>query len=296
MKRRAFIASVIAPAFFLSACATGTLLVEPLVTETDILQARLDLWTHHIEPSRDLDNVDMHATLLPIWESMKAPILETCMEVFTSNCDVSVSTMNLLLVPDNSINAYANAETFTIGIHAGLMRSAGSDDEIAWVLGHEAAHLMFFHSQKKYQNAMNTALLHGAMMTGLGLAMQQGGMYTGHVADAIPEVMAAGFDIGRTAYSPEMEIEADQFAAYAMKRSGRPMGAILDTIVRLQRGEVPAPVRQGDGWAGYLTTHPADDYRLAAMQRTIAGHRKWIPSAWRQTTVMRPNRREYWLH
>ena len=67
-----------------------------------------------------------------------------------------------------------------------------------------------------------------------------------------------------------MEVEADQFAAYAMKRAGRPLDAILDTIVRLQRGEVPAPVRQGEGWAGYLSTHPADDYRLAAMQRTIA--------------------------
>ena len=66
-----------------------------------------------------------------------------------------------------------------------------------------------------------------------------------------------------------MEIEADQFAAYVLNHAGMRPEATLDMIVRLHRGDVPAPVRRGDGWAGLLRTHPADDYRLAAMRSTL---------------------------
>ena len=131
MKPHAFMAAVIGSAFFLSACATGTFLVEPLVTETDVVHAREMLWTHRIEPSRDLDEVEMRFALLPILESMKLPILRTCKDIFASNCNNSLNEMNLLLVQDNSVNAYASAPTATIGINTGLMRAAGSHDEIA---------------------------------------------------------------------------------------------------------------------------------------------------------------------
>ena len=66
-----------------------------------------------------------------------------------------------------------------------------------------------------------------------------------------------------------MEIEADQFAMYVLKHGNLRLTAGTDMIVRLARGDVPVPVRQGDGWAGYLQTHPANDLRFAAMQSTL---------------------------
>ena len=177
--------------------------------------------------------------------------------------------MRLALVPHMSVNAYADASKFMIGIHKGLMRSVGDDDELAAVLAHEAAHLLFSHAQKKNSNAVGSAILMGIAMGVAGIAMHQPGMDTGYIGDMSQAGFDTGYVAGYVAYSPEMELEADQFAMYVLKNAGRRLSAGTDIIVRLHRGAVPAPVRQGDGWAGYLATHPADDYRLAAMRVTL---------------------------
>ena len=192
------------------------------------------------------------------------------MQLFSSGCHESVNTMKVRQVPDDSVNAYADAKTFTIGMHRGLMRSAGSDDEVAWVLAHEAAHLLFGHAQKKASNAAGSGVLGAIAMGAIGIAVHQPGMDTGYIGDMTQSGFEAGYVAGYLAYSPGVELEADQFAAYVMKKAGYRVNAALDTIVRLHRGDVPAPVRRGDGWAGYLDTHPANDYRLAAMQSTLA--------------------------
>ena len=125
--------------------------------------------------------------------------------------------MRIVLVPDESVNTYADASNFKIGIHTGFMRSAGDDDEIAAVLAHEAAHLLFGHAQKKASNAATGSLMTGIAMGALGAAMHRPGMDTGYIGD----MMEGGFNAGYLAYSPEMEIEADQFAMYVLKEASR---------------------------------------------------------------------------
>ena len=167
-------------------------------------------------------------------------------------------------VHHESVNAYADASNFTIGVHTGFMRSAGDDDEIAAVLAHEAAHLLFGHNAKKRTNATNAQLITGALAIALGAALQ-----SPDILNSAGDMSMHGWNAGYVAYSPEMEIEADQFAMYVLKEVGRRLSAGTDLIVRLHRGDVPAPVRRGDGWAGYLRTHPSGDYRLAAMRSTL---------------------------
>lgn len=175
--------------------------------------------------------------------------------------------MRIVLVPHESVNAYADASNFTIGIHTGFMRSAGDDDEIAAVLAHEAAHLLFGHAQKKQSNAATGGLMAGIAMGALAVAVDP--VNSQYVGDMTKTGFDTGWNAGYLAYSPEMEIEADQFAMYVLKEANRRLTAGTDLIVRLHRGDVPAPVRRGDGWAGYLATHPTNDYRLAAMQSTL---------------------------
>ena len=260
--------------FSLTGCGGGPMLAEPAVTQSDVSSARQALSTHRLEPSRNLSSHDGQSTALRVWARLQGPLIQTCMQLFSSGCHESVNAMKVRQVPDDSVNAYADAKTFTIGMHRGLMRSAGSDDEVAWVLAHEAAHLLFGHAQKKASNAAGSGVLGAIAMGAIGIAVHQPGMDTGYIGDMTQSGFEAGYVAGYLAYSPEMELEADQFAAYVMKKAGYRVNAALDTIVRLHRGDVPAPVRRGDGWAGYLDTHPANDYRLAAMQATIDGIRR----------------------
>ena len=252
------------------------MLADPVVSQSDVNQARQVLATYRIKPSLNPPDHDLLPRLDRVWKATRPAILDTCRRLFSHGCEKSMNQMRLVLVPDQSVNAYADASTFTIGIHKGFMRSAGDDDEIAAVLAHEAAHLLFGHAEKKASNAATGGLLGGIAMGALGAAMHQPGMDTGYIGDMTQAGFESGWAVGRLAYSPEMELEADQFAMYVLKRANRRLTAGTDLIIRLHRGDVPAPVRRGDGWAGYLTTHPADDHRLAAMQSTLSDIRSGL--------------------
>ena len=252
--------------FVLTGCAGGgPMLAEPAVSQSDVSQARQALAKHRIAPSRNSSIWEMGAIVNRAWKRVKPPISLVCTRTFSHRCDKAMRRMQLKVVPDESVNAYADASTFTIGVHRGLLRSAGSDDEIAWVLAHEAAHLLFGHTQKKMASGTNAQLLTGALALALGAATQS---HT--ILKSAGDISMTGYQAGYLAYSPAMEIEADQFAAFVLKHADMRPEATLDMIVRMHRGDVPAPVRRGEGWAGYLATHPADDYRLAAMQSTLA--------------------------
>ena len=252
-------------ALWLAGCAGGgAVLSEPPVTQSDVNQARQALATHRLAPSLNLANDEQLPRLDQVWQSMRPAIRETCRRVFSNGCDKAMNQMGMVLVPNLSVNAYADASRYTIGIHQGFLLSAGDDDEIAAVIAHEAAHLMFGHAQKKAASGTNAQLLTGALALALGAATQNHALLN-NAGDMSMNAYQAGY----VAYSPQMELEADQFAMYVLKEARRRLTAGTDLIVRLHRGEVPAPVRHGSGWAGYLATHPADDFRLAAMQATL---------------------------
>ena len=257
-------------AFWLTGCVGGgAVLHQPDVYQSDVNQARQALASHHLAPSLNPPDNELLPRLDKVWKATRPAIFETCRRMFSHECDEAMKNMRLVLVPDMSVNAYADASKFTIGIHKGFMRSAGDDDEIAAVLAHEAAHLLFSHAQKKASNAAGTGVVAGLLTIAIGAAVYQPGMDPNAFGELAGDMFEAGYTSGYVAYSPEMEIEADQFAMYVLKQANRRLTAGTDLIVRLHRGEVPAPVRRGDGWAGYLQTHPAGDYRLAAMQSTL---------------------------
>ena len=269
MNLRTALAAALA-ALSLAGCASDSLLLhQPDMYQSDVNQARQALATHRLEPPRNLGNSEMGTTLERVWENLKYPIYLVCTSVFTHGCNESISRMRLTIVPEESVNAYADSSNFVIGIHRGFMRSAGDDDEVAAVLAHETAHLLFSHAQKKASNAAGTGVVAGLLTIAVGAAVYQPGMDPNAFGELAGDMFEAGYTSGYVAYSPEMELEADQFAMYVLKQANRRLTAGTDLIVRLHRGDVPAPVRRGDGWAGYLQTHPADDYRLAAMRATL---------------------------
>ena len=208
MKPQSFLASVLV-ALWLTGCATGPLLHQPVVYQSEAAEARQALATHQLAPSLNLPDHELLPRLNTVWQDTWPAIRDMCLRVFSSNCEKSMNEMRIVLVPDNSVNAYADSASFTIGIHKGFIRSAGDDDEIAAVIAHEAAHLLFGHARKKASNAARTGLLTGIAMGALGVALHHPGMDQNQIGNMTRDGFDAGFQAGYIAYSPEMELEAD---------------------------------------------------------------------------------------
>lgn len=245
------------------------MLAPPDVSDPEISLARETLATHPLDPSLNLRDYEMDSRLQYLWRDTRPAIYRVCTRVFGGGCAQEIDRMTVIVVPDESVNAYADGSTYTIGMHAGLLRSAGSDDEIVAVLAHEAGHLLLDHTEKKFANAANAGIASAVVGFILGVAAETDNTPPSVKWDTAIQAGNAGFTIGYLAYSPEMEIEADQFAMFVLRESGRRLTAATDLIVRLHRGDVPDPVRAGEGWAGYLQTHPSNDLRIAAMRSTI---------------------------
>ena len=194
-----------------------------------------------------------------------------CERSFSDGCARAIASLKVKVhADDDTVNAYA-AMDGTLGFYGGFVRSTGNDDELAAVMAHEIAHVLYGHNQA---TAANTNL--GAL-AGLaaGLAIMAGtGVYNQGMQDMTQSFGQAGAEAGRVAYSPEMELEADHFAVFVLREAGYDPDKGGMTFLRMAR------TLQGDRAAGrrsfvsYFSTHPADDYRLAVWREGVAAARR----------------------
>lgn len=130
-----------------------------------------------------------------------------------------------------------------------LVAETANADEIAFVLGHEAAHHIADHIAKSQTQAMTGALVLGTL-AGLGNASEE----------VVNDMMRIGASLGGRAYSQAYELEADTLGTYIAA------GAGFDP----RRGALifARPVMAGGG--GLLSTHPPSAQRQAAVAATAA--------------------------
>lgn len=134
-----------------------------------------------------------------------------------------------------------------------LVAETRNTDEIAFILGHEAAHHIADHIQRTQSQAMAGALVLGTL-AGLGNA-----------SDAmIRDMMDLGASIGGRAYSQSYELEADSLGSYIAARAGFDPQLGAQVFAR--------PVLAGGG--GLLSTHPASGQRQAVVAGTAAEIRR----------------------
>jgi Zn-dependent protease with chaperone function len=146
--------------------------------------------------------------------------------------------------PANTINAYADGDN--IVMYQGIIDLARSDDEIALVVGHELAHNVLNHVQKKQGNVLLGGL--GGLL--LDAALGTGGQFS-----------RAGQQIGMMAYSPAFESEADYFGLYSVALAGYDYSAAPQFWRRMG-------ARSQDSIT-LTTTHPATAERFVALERTV---------------------------
>ncbi len=153
-----------------------------------------------------------------------------------------------------------------VGIPLGLLRQVDSEDELAFVLGHEAGHVILGHHDNDWYQSMNQNMVSAAEMAlGLGIAVSQK-LGKGDLAEkAAKFALIAGAalfvaDKGLfPSFTREQEDEADLLGLDLMQRGGYNAQGAFDAFAKIQAWEADLAKRGG----------PRDEKR-AEMEREIA--------------------------
>lgn len=145
-----------------------------------------------------------------------------------------------------------------VGFFRGLMDLAGGDDEIAAVMGHEAGHVVARHAAERVSQQL--AVQFGVNIAAVAL-QQDFGQWADEIAGALGMGLVYGVVLP---YSRKHEYEADSIGVQLSAKSAYdPAGAprFWRKMIDLS-ADKPKPLE-------WLSTHPADDARLEALNAEI---------------------------
>lgn len=144
-----------------------------------------------------------------------------------------------------------------MGVTTGLLTLAQNDDQLATVIGHEAAHVVARHAAERYSQ---TALA----QTGVQIATGVSGQY----GQAVGALGGIGAQVGvLLPFSRRHELEADRIGVDFMQRAGyRPREALTLWRIMAASGGASAPE--------FASTHPSDSTRITALEAYLS-ERGW---------------------
>lgn len=165
------------------------------------------------------------------------------------DCDFFIFVDDRPGLPPNAFQTLDENGRPVIGFTSALIADARNQDELAFILGHEAAHHIEGHIAQTQRSAMGGALA-GAVLAGvLGLDASTG-----------QTVTDIGASVGARSYSKSFELEADALGTVIAARSG------YNPVVGAQFFQrIPDPGNQ------FLGTHPPNADRLRTVQQVAAG-------------------------
>lgn len=278
---RAVSVAALASTMLLGACDdTGPDIPRPEVDQTELEDARAQLEYEWVPPPAGWQSyAEQTGSLERVIPRMRAASAQMCFDRQFENLGSAENcTANLNRWLDNVQIDFskddANASVGPDGeiiFNSGLLQAAANDDEVAYVLGHEMAHGFADHFAKQQQGAMQGAAVGGLVAGGLA-ALLCPECTRQSISDVTASGMQAGAVSGAFQYSPERELEADEYAILLTSYAGYDPRAGRALIIRLARGlegEDVVPGLSQTSFRSYFNTHPSDDYRLAHFDEII---------------------------
>jgi Zn-dependent protease with chaperone function len=159
-----------------------------------------------------------------------------------------------VLQNDKVLNAFA-APGGPIFVTTKLVSTTKNDAELAYVLGHETAHIDRRHIVEQVEKQQKAGLIAG--IAGAILGRGSGGNAIGAIANVGWAVVSRG-------HSRKDENESDALGARWMSQLGYDPRAAITMLAKLDTGG------RGGGLDKYLATHPAPKSRQTAVQQQIA--------------------------
>lgn len=165
------------------------------------------------------------------------------------NCDFRILVDDRPGQPANAFQTVDQSGRPIIAFTVALIEDARNSDELAFVMGHEAAHHIRGHIPRQQQNAVAGAVIAGSLTALLG-----------GTPEAVESAQRTGAQVGARSYSKEFELEADALGTIIAARAGyNPLrGAEFFT-------RIPDPGNR------FLGTHPPNAQRIETVRRAAAG-------------------------
>ncbi len=163
------------------------------------------------------------------------------------NCDLAIAVDDRPGQPPNAFQTLDSRGRPYIVFTLSLIAMARNADELAFVMGHEAAHHIAGHIPRRESEAQAGAILAGVIAQASGLSPQD-----------VEIVQGIGADIGARRFSREFELEADSLGAEIALIAGYdPVrgSAFFDRL--------PDPGDQ------FLGTHPPNAERKAVVMDSV---------------------------
>lgn len=174
------------------------------------------------------------------------------------NCNVNVA-IDREMTQRNAYFTYINSQPI-IRISMPMLRDTQSDDEVAFVLGHEYGHLIGRHIEKQQQQAVAGALILGTITAAANsYSASYGGYYD---TDAVGQSVELGAALGTQAYSQSYELESDALGTRIATAAG------YDPIKGAMFFARPEAAKTSAGNLSFWGTHPPDEKRLATVIAT----------------------------
>lgn len=165
-----------------------------------------------------------------------------------ANCDFRIVIDDRPGQPPNAFQTLDDTGRPILAMTVALIADARNRDELAFVMGHEAAHHIAGHIPQQQNTALAGAIIAG-ILAAAGGAGDQG----------IRQAQDMGATVGARRFSKEFELEADSLGAEIALASG------FDPLIGMAFFDrLPDP---GDAFLG---THPANAQRKAVVQATVA--------------------------
>jgi len=162
-------------------------------------------------------------------------------------CDYQIVVDSRPEMPANAFQTLDPSGRPIIGFTIALIADARNQDELAFILGHEAAHHIAGHIPRQKQSAFRGALLAGMLAS-----------FTGAEATGVSAAQEIGATVGARAFSKEFELEADALGTVIAFRAG------FDPEVGSKYFE-----RIADPGNQFLGTHPPNGTRIETVQETL---------------------------
>ncbi len=155
----------------------------------------------------------------------------------------NINQVRVKIVADPSINAGSAGEGQFL-ITSGLLERA-NDEELRGVLAHEIAH---------------DDLGHPAKMQLVGTGVGLGALLLENIFPGSSQIAPIAGTLIASSYSRPQELEADRHAVTILRRAGYPKEVMIHALTWIMKVE-------GNSGGGFLSSHPATDERIRALQR-----------------------------
>ena len=166
------------------------------------------------------------------------------------------SGYHVVILDTDEINAFATPGGHIL-VTRGLIGCTTSEDTIAAVIAHEAAHIQLEHGLKSIKSSRNKDVFRVIASEAAGFvgASELVDIFNSTIGEIVNTMVTSG-------YSRTQELEADTEAMNLLAKAGYKPSSLLDMLRVLEKEQ---PGKRG----GFNNTHPTPAQRIASAQTTV---------------------------